>query len=460
MSLWLALWAVTAAQDDVVEAKIGEVRPARSGTQIFVRAAPTLDRAVSSYAYEDALSMLLENGAYEQAPVKFVGWSMPDRKSVVLARKAGSKDDRRLLVGGVEETSSGLVYDVALLEEGKRRAVVVRTSQGMVFKDGPSSVGPAEKIDIVWRHGDRLALLVTDSGKRVLRYGEREFPVEGDPMKFAFSPDGSRPAWVERLADGRQQAVVDGKRGIPCGSVPEGIFFSPSGNYVAYVTREGDCFRGWVDGEEIRSDASVVAPRVFDDGRLAYVEMTLETPAGGAPDPLRGPVARGRLVVGGKREDRVLDRPVFLFQARGGGLHGASRGETSSVIVDVASDGKVTYEDVKGTVGELFCTPSGDRRLFTVTTPEGTFVQVDGKRKGPFEKVGNFFYLEFAKQFGHVAVKGGAMQLAVGEKIFPIALTELAPPVRISKTELTISLVGIFQNRTRKEVWVRVVALD
>ena len=461
--LILGLGSLSAAtQDDAVEARLGEVELNRlPGTEAFIHPAPTLDRAVLSYRLRTKETYVLENGTAVADPVKFVGWKMPERKSVVLAPPEAGAKSRRLFLGGEEVKDRGEIHDAELLKEGTELALVERKPDGMVLRVGDREVGPFEEIADLTEYRDLLVYSFRHEGRHRLQVGDRRFDLGGRPLYLYVSPDGSRVAWSEVVSQNTLRPVVEGKAGPACDSLVAGIQFSPNGRYATHVTREGVRYRGWVNGEEIKSELSISAVRAFDDGSLAYAEMWSE-PVKPAPKEPGAPTtsARGRLVVKGKREERVLPRPVSALESQGESFYGAARSDDRSVLVRIGPAGEVTYEEAKGRIDRVLLDPSGKRVLYSTKVKEGMFVQMGEQRLGPYAWADEFFHLQHTGQFGFVAAKADKVQLVVGGRAIPVALNEFAAPLRISKTELTIALAGIQRVRNKREVWVRVVPLE
>ncbi|MBI2900540.1 MAG: hypothetical protein HYY17_10160 [Planctomycetes bacterium] len=448
----LVVWLLLAVgrQDDAVDAKIGDA-PAHLpvGCRLMLHCAPTMDRTIGSYLLGDREVFLLENGAEEPGVLKWIGWKMPERASVVLA---GAEERRRLLVGGIEEKRLGEVWDAALLDGGRLLAVVVRADGGMVLKAGERTIGPFPRIDLLRADADRLAYVAQTGDRARLVVGDRAFDAVGRPRQIFVSPDGASVAWIEELSDRRQQAVVDGRRGAAGRSIHHGIHFSPNGRHVAYVTREEKGFRGWADGAEVRSERSVVAARVLDDGTVVAVETWSE--------PGRsGPEARGRLVVRGAPQERILPRPVYDFVLHGASLFGVARSEERSVIVRIGPSGDVAYEETPGRIGTLLPEPGGKRRAFTVATKAGLFVQIDEARIGPFERA-DLFHLRFTGRFGYVAQKKSGVVFGIERQSTQLALTEYVSPIAVTRTEMTAIVAGFLAQNRKKEIWRRVVALE
>lgn len=454
------LVAASAAQDDAVEARIGLVDAHRPiGTTSVVFPAPTLDRCVVSYRFRDKTSFVLENGREQATPVRFLGWKMPERKSVLLAWASEQGASRKLLVGGEELAGAGDVWDALLLKEGVQLAVVVRTPSGMVLEGTGAPKGPFESIDFFGRVQDLPCYVTHLRGESRLHVGDREFPLEGIPIQVAASAGASRVAWVELHPDKRQRPVLEGKPGPFCDSVAS-LHFSPNGEHVAVVTRHEKRYRGWVDGREIPSDHSVTAARAFNDGTPVGVEMWVDASAAPSADPSAPRPTRGRLIVGGRREERVLPQAVSTLEYQGERLWGVARTEAQSVLFRVEPSGEVAYTEVRGRVGHLLPAREGEGLAYSIETAQGTFVQAGGRRAGPFDSASDLFFLEHGRKFGYVAHKGNRVQLVAGEKTYPLALGEVVSPPRISKTELTAAVVGVLVRGARKEVWVRVVPLD
>jgi hypothetical protein len=445
MSLLLCLVLL----QDVADAKIGDVNPhAPIGSETILHYAPSLDRAISSNFFREKETFRLENGVEESRPVKWVGWKMPDRQSLLLARVDDKGEKRRLLVAGVEDKSHGEIWDAELLKDGTLLAVVVKTPQGRVLQNGDQKIGPFESIDLLGVRDDQPIVLIRHQGKGRLHVAGKEFECEGRPTQFFYSPKGGRVAWIEQTGDKKFRAVVDGKPGAVCDAVQNGIHFSPNGEHVAYVTREAGKHRGWVDGDEIRSDQSVVTARAFSDGTRVWVEMWRNKDT-----------MQGRIVVDGKRQDRILPRPIFHFDFQGEKLCGASRTETDSVIARVTPSGEVSYEDVQGRVGRILAEPGGDRCMYSVLTKEGYFIQIDKTRRGPYDKA-EFFYLTHTKRFGYVAEKGQKVTAVVGGKSIDVPLQSFSSPIAISEDEMTAAIVGIYAQKNKKEIWVRAIPLE
>jgi hypothetical protein len=453
---WLLLLLV---QDDAVEARIGEVdahRPA--GTEVYVHAAPTLDRAVSSYRLQGSLAFRLENGVEEPRALRFLGWKMPERRSVLLA---GDSARRKLLVGGAEEPAPGEVVDAFLVRGGAALALALRRPEGVFVRFDAAEAGPYEEAEFVAEVGGAPAYVARRGGRLRFHLPGREFDVEGRPLQVAASPDGSRVAWIEGLEGRRQRVVLDGRPGVACDLVHTGLHPSPNGRHVAWVTRQGKTYRGWIDGVEIPSDRMVVSARVFDDGTPVACEMWSEALAQPPKDPsLPGSVYRGRLVVGGRPEERILPRPVYNLDPAGPRLFGAARTETQSVLAWISPGEPVRYEEIKGPVGRAIAAPAGERRMFVQPGAAGTFVWADDRRLGPYDRVADLFWLEHTGRFGFLATRANKTILVVGGNPTPLALSETYPPVRISKTEMTAAVVGIFPTRGKKEIWTRVIPLE
>jgi hypothetical protein len=322
----------------------------------------------------------------------------------------------------------------------------------MMLRTTPPA-GPFESIELGVPTGDQLTYVVKHKGKTTLHALSRDFEAKGELKDVMFSPNRERVAWVEVLPDKKQRAVIDGEAGPACESVHNGIHFSPNSKHVAYVTRDGAAYKGWIDGREIRSDQMVVTARATSEGTPIFVEMWREKPAQGRE------VLRGRIVVDGKRQERVLARPVFNFDWQGDRLYGASRTDEDSVLVFIEPNGEVKYEDIKGRIGRILLSPDGGRRMFSVQTKEGYFVQIDNERRGPYER-SDFFYLNHTKRLGYVADKGNKTLVVVEGKSTEVPLTDFAAPVRITDDEMTAAIVGVQVQKTKKEVWVRAIPLE
>lgn len=460
-------------QEDVQDARIGELNPIRSPeAEVIVHASPDLRKAVSSYFLRGRESFRLENGVVETEVAKWVGWKMPEGKSVLLARSPGGLERLRLLIGGVEEKRFGDVFDAALLDDGQQLAWVTKSSGGMVLTAGDLKVGPHESIHGLALLEGKLRYVTVEAGKSRLHCLGREFALEGAPVLFATAGEPARVAWVERLADGKQRAVVEGKPGPPCDGI-SGVHFSPKGNHVAYVTREGHRYRAWIDGNEVRSARSVVAARVFDDGLVVQVELVKEVeprmPSPATPSappgkdlipdqttPREVPV---QIVVRGQAQEQVLKSPVTDFEFAGGELHGVGRFGEESVLVRVSKAGEVRYDVVPGRVGTVLRSPDGKRHAYSIRGREGQFAVIDGKRSGPFSKV-ELFYLDFTQRMGFVSLKDGRVQVTVEDKVTDVALGDFSLPLRIAKSQLTMGLVGTQTVRNKAEIWVRAVPLE
>lgn len=434
---------------DVDDAKIGDVNPhAPIGSETLLHYSPLLDRAISSVFFREKEIFRLENGAEESRVVKWVGWKMPESQSVLVARADDAGTKRKLLVGGVEDKSRPDVWDAELIKEGTVLALVLKTPQGMVLQVEDQKLGPFESIELFGTKDDEPIALVRHQGRSKLRILGREFDVEGRPTQFFYPPQGNRVAWIEEMPDKKFRAVIDGKPGSACDAVHNGIHFSPNGERAAYVTRDGGRYRGWVDGSEIRSDSSVVCARVFSDGTPVWVEMWREKD-----------LMRGRLVVAGRRQERALLRPIFHMDFQGERLYGAARSEEQSVVAWVKPSGEVSYEEIQGRVGRILAAPEGDRRIFSVQTKEGYFVQIDKERRGPYDKA-EFFYLIHTQRFGYVAEKGQKVLAVVEGKSMEVHLQSFASPIKIMEDEMTAAIVGIHTQKNKKEIWVRAIPLE
>jgi hypothetical protein len=465
--------AVFGLQEDVEDARLGALDPLRSpGAETFVHGSPDSRRAISSYFNEGRESFRLENGGIEKDVVKWVGWKMPEAKSIILAKSPGGLERVRMLIGGIEDKEHKDVRDAALLDEGQHLAVVTNTPSGMMLVAGDLKVGPCESIQGLGLLAGKLRYVTVEGGRRKLHCLEKDYDLEGTPFLFATAGSPLRVAWVERRADGKQRGVLEGAPGPWCDGIG-GIYFSPQGKHVAWVTREERKYRAWIDGTELARPHSVVAARVRDDGSVIHAELVKEheprvasTPTapvlGKAPTPApsRSPEeTEVQLVIGGKVQDRVFKYPVADFEFVGADLFGTGRSKEQSLLVRISASGEVSYEEVEGRVGRVFRTPDGRRRAFTVTTDEGQFVQIDGKRSGPFTKI-ELFYLDFTKKIGFVAVKDAKVQVVVEGKAIPVALSDFFPPLRITKSQLTLALVGLQPVRSTTEIWVRAVPLE
>lgn len=452
-ALFIVGFSILAAQDDASEAKLGEIDVPRSvGGEAAVKVSPALDRIAVSYHVGDRTSYVLENRKEESRPIKWIGWKMPEGKSVLLA---GSEkpDQRRLLMGGVEEKRWGTVWDAALIKEGSILIVAVKTPQGIVLKGEGGDVGPFEDVDMFPTQSGVLCYRYRKQGKSRLHFKGQDFDLGGAPVKLYSAPEGSSVAWVERLPSGKQRAVVNGRPGIECDAVHNDIQFSPTGKRAAYITREQNRTRLWIDDREVPLEGTLISVRVSDEGSWVGCETWVEQ------ESSKRKSYRGRIVVNGKREDRILDQPVLSFEARGGRWIGVSRGDEKSVMVSVDADGTVGYEDVAGHIGAWLYSPDGAQRIFGIETADGVTVVNGRKRAGPYGHV-EFFYLSFSKKFAYLAVRDEKMWLVAGEKTFPVALHEYLPPCRISKTEMTAAVVGVQRVKDKKEVWVRVIPLE
>lgn len=448
-----------AAGQEQVNEKLGEVQSHRpGGTRSFVHYSPGLDKAITSYFFKNRESFLLENGHEETRPLKWLGWKMPEGKSVLLAAVGESGERRKLLIGGAEDKSYGEVQDAILLDDGKTLGVVVRAGKKMTLKLGGKDVGPYEKIEILTSVGGRPAYLVNDGATTTLRIADREHPVEGRPVQFYTA--GAHVAWIEQVGEKRQRAVVDGKPGQTADAIHTGIYFSPNGEHHAYVTRIGKSYRGWIDGRQVVSDRDVVAARVFSDGTPVWVEMWREKIANPEKD---GPTEamRGCIVVNGKREDRVLARPVFNLDYGGESLYGASRLEEKSTLVWIAPGGTVRYEEVEGRVGNttLLMSPDGTRRIFTAKAKDGFLVHLDRQKHGPYDRV-ELFHLKHTDRFGFVAERGGKVLLVVEQRSIPLEFSEFVSPIAFLDYEMTAVVVGIRSKGAKKEIWARSVPLE
>ncbi len=434
------IWVVACffLQDDAREARLGELDPLLSaGARISVYPSPTLEKAVVDYDRGGKHVLILENGAREDRPIKWVGWKKPEGKSVVVAE---TDRGRRLLVGGVEEKSRGELWDAGLFRKGTQLILAARGEQGMTLQGAGWDPGLCESIEILDQ-----AVVTRRLGKGTLHWEGRSFEVQGTPL--CLFPCGKRLAWIEQVETKRQQAVVDGVRGIVCDSVHTGIFFSPNGGHVAYVTREAVRFRGWIDHKEIPSEHSLASVRAFDDGTPVFVEMWSEDKN-----------FRGRITVGEKREDRVLPRPIFNWEPVQGRWLGASRSDTSSILVDLGRDG-ISCQEVPGRIGVIIPDREGKRILYTLSTPEGLFLFCGGKKHGPFDRVEPFL-IEATGRFGWVASKDDKVRLYVEDKVMRVELEEFFPPVRISETGMTAAVIGVQRRKGLKEIWVRILALE
>lgn len=447
-----ALTILLCLQEDTNE-KIGEVHPHRpGGTRVFVHYSPAIDKAITSYYYKNKESFLLENGHEETRPVKWLGWKMPENKSVLLAAVNDKGERRKLLIGGEEQKSLGDVWDAMLLDGGKELGVVVRSGKQMVLKLGGRQIGPCDKIELLSNVGGKPAFLVTDGATTTFHLGEKTYSVEGRPVQFYTA--GDHVAWVEQIAEKKQRAVIDGTPGQTGDSIHTGIHFSPNGAHHAYVTRVGQSYAGWIDGRKVTSDLDVVAARVFSDGTPMWVEMWKEKLE-------KTEAMRGRIVVNGKADGRTLARPVFNLDFQGEALYGASRLDDKSTIVFIRPDGAVNYEEVPGRIGNttLLLSPDGSRRIFTVKTNDGFLVQLDGNRHGPYDRV-EIFHLKHSNRFGFVAERNQKVTLVIEQKSIPLEFSEFISPVAFLDYEMTAVVVGIRSKERKREIWARSVPLE
>lgn len=443
--------ATLAEAQDLADTLIGKADPYRpAGTKLFIHPSPDLKRAITSYFYRDRETFLLENGKEETRPLKFIGWKMPESVTVMLAE---GDNRRRLLLGGNETTAFGDVWDAGLFENGMRLAVVVRTERGMLLKYEDRTVGPCESIELLEPVRNRPTALIQHQGQRRLRIDTKEFEVQGTPTDLFASERGDRVAWIESLGAKQVRAVIDGVPGVVCQSVHAGIHFSPNGRHVAYVTRDGDRFRGWIDGAQINSEREVMAVRVMDDATPVVVEGWRDTPKDGRPGYL------GRLVVGGKPQERTLPRPVYRFEWQHGHLVGAARTDQASVIVIVSPRGEVTYHNAPGRVEQIVLAPDGKTCAYTTEAADGMYANIGGDRRGPFRKC-EVFHLSFTNRFGYVMEKNHKVFVVVEDRPVEVQLAEYVSPIRILRGEMTAAVVGIFERKNEKEIWVRAVALE
>jgi hypothetical protein len=372
---------VALGQDGITDRKIGKLSPYIPLTvESFVHLSPDLDRTVCGYWSMEGGGFFLENGAEETRPVKWVGWKLPENRSVLLAWTSDEKKDRKLLVGGAEDASHGSVWDACLLEKGRELCVVVKTEKGMVLRRGDRTIGPHPLIFFCGVAGGEPVCYVDTGKKKLIRAGDREHEAGGPPLRIFCAPKGGGIAWVEQLAEGKLRPVVNGRPGPACDTVQGDILFSPNGKHAAYVTRDGETFAGWIDGKRIESEQSVVAAAVFDDGTPVCVEMWPDESPAAEENEIRSPL--GRIVAGTKAEEKVLRRPVYRFSFHGGTLFGVSQRRDVSTIVRVTPGGKVEYEEVRGRVERIRFAPAGKGRIFAVRTEDGLFIDLNGRRSG------------------------------------------------------------------------------
>lgn len=419
------------------EGKIGEI-PARRpfDSRVNILAAPSMERCAFWLEHEQD-RFVLEGGVDAGDGARWIGWKMPEGRSVVLS-------GRRLLVGGVEQGEIGEVSDAALVNRGMTLVAAVVKDGRTIVSAGERRAGPFESAQVYASERDELVYTYTQEGKRFLRIGDREFECRGLPIELFRS--GERIAWVESLSNRSQRAVVDGRAGVECDVVQGGITFSPDGRHDAYITRQGDRYRGWIDGREIVSERSVVAARVFDDGTPVWMETWVETLPNGETR-----VNRGRIVIKGVPETRVLPRPITVLDFFGGRIIGASRTDEKSVRVEISADGKVRYDELEGRMGPILASPDGTKEIYSVQTAKGSFIHIDGERRGPFER-SEFFFARRKHRWGYVAVQRGRVLFEFDGRSATLPLADFSA-VRLSQDETTLGVVGIRSDRPR-DVWV------
>ncbi len=171
-----------------------------------------------------------------------------------IAQKAGKK---MVVADRAEGPPHGMIEQLVILEGGK----VAYFADGTLILDGKEITTEATPFSVAYTAAESASL------RKLPRHGRTaDSPFS---TRFAFSPDGTRYAYVKQIAGGLA-AVVDGKEQLQYEQVSN-VRFSPSGKHVAYVGQKRLINYVVIDGMEMDGQNTVADFRFSDDGnRYAY----------------------------------------------------------------------------------------------------------------------------------------------------------------------------------------------
>jgi hypothetical protein len=253
-----------------------------------------------------------------------------------------------VVLDGVEGPKFDEIHpQIAFSPAGGRVAYPASRGRQMVcVVDGEAQ----ESYDLVGRpvfspDGSRLMYAVARGGKYALVVdGAEQGESSQSPVAYAFSPDGSRHAYlatVKRALRGdRRCCVVDGAPGLEFDAIETRPVFSPMGDHLAYVARRGQERFLVVDESPELVSGSAYFPAFSASGRLAYLAVESEAVAV-VVDGREGPSFEEVVSRPGVPEaswQEFVEPSLFAFSPNGAHIAytGLERGAGARAVVDGA----------------------------------------------------------------------------------------------------------------------------